>query len=215
MYKKNIDLATDAFLKIGNLIEEDVDIHSLKRDMDDLIADQHYGSGGRKSDRYAVLALKYDVSLPAEFSTLERAILLIEAVCLKLDSNYNIMNEAKMLIDEIMKERYSPGKEVEDIQFEADKYINLLKNIPTGIDDILKTIHGYRIEKLQGKDNIIKKYRYLYGISKNLFLAVVIITSAYLIIKGEGNIALLGILDLPADFWWDYTRLLVLDHLLK
>lgn len=161
--------------------------------MDDLIADQHYGYSGRKIDRYAVLALKYDISLPAEFSTLERAILLIEAVCLKLDSNYNIMNEAKMLIDEIMKERYSPEKAVEDIRFEADEYINLLKNIPTGIDDILKTMHGYRIEKLRDKGDTIKKYRLLNEMAKNLFLAVVIITSGYLIIKGEGNVALLGI----------------------
>lgn len=85
IYKKKVDMATDTFLKIGNLAREDIDIHNLKRDMDDLIANQHYGTGGRKSDRYAILALKYDISLPAEFSTLERAILLIEAVCLKLD----------------------------------------------------------------------------------------------------------------------------------
>ncbi len=193
IYKKKVDMATDTFLKIGNLTEEDVDIHSLKRDMDDLIADQHYGASGRKSDRYAILALKYDISLPAEFSTLERAILLIEAVCLKLDPNYSIMNEAKMLIAEAMKERYSPGKVAEGIQFEADEYVNTLKNIPIGIDDVIKTIRGYRIEKLQGKGDIVKKYRFLDEMSKNIFLAVVIATSAYLIIRGEGNISLLGI----------------------
>ena len=180
-------------LKIGNLTEEDIDVHNLKRDMDDLIADQHYGTGGRKSDRYAILALKYDISLPAEFSTLERAILLIEAVCLKLDPEYNIMNEAKTLITEAMRERYSPGKVIEGIQFEADEYVNTLKNIPIGIDDVIKTIRGYRIEKLQGKGDIIKKYRFLDEVSKNIFLAVLIITSAYLIIRGEGNVALLGI----------------------
>lgn len=150
-------MATDMFLRIGNLTEEDVDIRNLKRDMDDLIADQHYGAQGRKSDRYAILALKHDISLPAEFSTLERAVLLIEGVCLKLDLNYSIMNEAKSLISEAMKERYSPGKIVEGIQFEADEYLNTLKNIPIGIDDVIKTIRGYRIEKLQGKGDVIKK----------------------------------------------------------
>ncbi len=157
VYKKKVDMATDMFLRIGNLTEEDVDIRNLKRDMDDLIADQHYGAQGRKSDRYAILALKHDISLPAEFSTLERAVLLIEGVCLKLDLNYSIMNEAKSLISEAMKERYSPGKIVEGIQFEADEYLNTLKNIPIGIDDVIKTIRGYRIEKLQGKGDVIKK----------------------------------------------------------
>lgn len=186
-------MATDAFLKMCNLTEEDVDIHNLKRDMDDLISDQHYGSSGRKSDRYALLALKYDLSLPAEFSTLERAILLNEAVCLKLDPNYNIMNEAKAFMSKAIKERYSPGKVVEAIQFEADEYVNTLKNIPLGIDDVIKTIRGYRIEKLQGKGDIIKKYHFLDEMSKNLFLAVLVVTSVYLITRGERNIALLGI----------------------
>lgn len=193
IYKKKVDMATDSFLKICNLSAEDVDIHKFKRDMDDLIADQHYGSSGRKSDRYAVLALKYDMSLPAEFSTLERAILLNEGVCLKLDPDYNIMNEAKTFMYKAIKERYSPGKVIEDFQFEADEYANTLKNIPIGIDDVIKTIRGYRIEKLQGKGDIIKKYRFLDEMSKNIFLAVMVITSVYLIIKGEGNIALLGI----------------------
>lgn len=193
VYKKKVDMATDIFLRIGNLTEEDVDIRNLKRDMDDLIADQHYGTGGRKSDRYAILALKHDISLPAEFSTLERAVLLIEAVCLRLDSNYSTMNEAKTLIAEAMKERYSPGKVVEGIQFEADEYLNTLKNIPLGIDDVIKTIRGYRLERLQSKGDIVKKYRLLDEMSKNVFLAVVLLTSAYLIIRGEGNIAMLGI----------------------
>lgn len=193
VYKKNVDMATDSFLKLGNLAEEDVNVHNLMRDMDDLIADQHYGAGGRKSDRYAILALKHDISLPAEFSTLERAVLLIEAVCLKLDPDYSIMNEAKTLISEAMKERYSPGKLVEGIQFEADEYVNTLKNIPIGIDDVIKTIRGYRIEKLQGKGDVIKKSRLLDEMSKNLFLAVLLISSAYLIIRGEENIVLLGI----------------------
>lgn len=193
VYKKKVDMATDMFLKMGNLTEDDVDIRNLKRDMDDLIADQHYGAGGRKSDRYAILALKHDISLPAEFSTLERAVLLIEAVCLKLDPNYSTMNEAKTLIAEAMKERYSPGKIIEGIQFEADEYLNTLKNIPIGIDDVIKTIRGYRIERLQNKSDIIKKYRLLDEVSKNVFLAVVLLTSTYLIIRGEGGISLLGI----------------------
>ena len=119
--------------------------------------------------------------------------MLIDAVCIKLDPDYNIMNEAKQLIAEAMKERYSPTKVAEGLQFEADEYANMLKNIPIDVDDVLKTIHGYRIEKLQGKGDIVKKYRFLDEMSQNVFLAVVIIASAYLVIWGEGNVFLLGI----------------------
>lgn len=125
------------------------------------------------------------------------------------------MIEAKALISEAMRERYSPGKVIEDIQFEADEYVNTLKNIPIGIDDVIKTIRGYRIERLQAKGDIIKKYRLLDEVSKNVFLAVVLLTSAYLIIRGEGNVALLGFLDLSVEFLRGYIQLLVLDHLLQ
>lgn len=62
------------------------------------------------------------------------------------------------------------------------------------LSDLLPPIYTQEPEKLQAKGDIIKKYRLLDEMSKNIFLAVLIITSAYLIIKGEGNITLLGVL---------------------
>ncbi|MBP2030803.1 ubiquinone biosynthesis protein [Methanohalophilus levihalophilus] len=192
-YKKNTEMATDVLLKMSGLSEEDVDIHNLRQDIDDLIADQYYGPEGRKSDKYAMLALKYDMSLPPEFSTLERAILIIEAVCLKLDPNYNIISEAKPIISEAMKDHYSPKKLAEGAQFEADEYMDIFKNLPAGIDDVIRTIRGYRIEKLQGKDGIAKKYHLLDEMSRNIFFGIILITSAYLIINGGEHFTLLGI----------------------
>ncbi len=193
IYKKRTDMATEMFLRIAGLEEEDVDVHGLEKDMDDLIADQHYGPGGRKSDSYAVLALKYDFSLPAEFSTLERAVLLIEGVCLQLDPDYNIMSEAEELIGKVLRERYSPRKAVEGIQFEADEYLEILKDIPKGFADVVKTVRGYRIEKLEGKGSLVKKYAFIGELFKTLFLLVLISTSAYLMVTGEGIISLIGI----------------------
>ncbi|WMW23145.1 lipopolysaccharide core heptose(II) kinase RfaY [Methanolobus mangrovi] len=193
IYKQNTDMATEMLLKIADTDEEDVDIRGLKRDMDDLIADQHYGAGGRKSDSYAILALKYDLSLPAEFSTLERAVLLIEGVSLQLDPNYNIMSDAEELISKVLRERYSPKKAVEGIQFEADEYLTIIKEIPKGFADVVKTIRGYRIEKLERKSNIIQKYGPIKDLSKTLFLLVLLSLSAYLMIRGEGIISMIGI----------------------
>ncbi|QLC49979.1 AarF/ABC1/UbiB kinase family protein [Methanolobus zinderi] len=193
IYKKRTDMATEMFLRIAGLEEEDVDVHGLEKDMDDLIADQHYGPGGRKSDSYAVLALKYDFSLPAEFSTLERAVLLIEGVCLQLDPDYNIMSEAEELIGKVLRERYSPRKAVEGIQFEADEYLEILKDIPKGFADVVKTVRGYRIEKLEGKTSIVKKYGLARELLRSLFLIVLITVSAYLILNGNGNAFLIGI----------------------
>jgi ubiquinone biosynthesis protein len=192
IYKQNTDMATEMLLKIAGTDVEDVDIRGLKKEIDDLIANQHYGAGGRKSDSYAILALKYDLSLPAEFSTLERAVLLIEGVSLQLDPDYNIMTEAEELISKVLRERYSPTKAVEGIQFEADEYLTILKEIPKGLADVLKTIRGYRIENLEGKGDIVRKYGPIKDISKTLFLLVLLVLSAYLMIGGEGLIFIIG-----------------------
>jgi len=192
IYRKNVDMATEMFLRIAGLEEEDVDIHSLKKDMDDLVADQHYGPGGRKSDSYAILALKHDLSLPAEFSTLERAVLLIEGVCLQLDPDYNIMSQAEELISKVFRERYSPRKAIEGVQFEADEYLTILKDIPKGFNDVIKTIRGYRIENIEGRTSIIKKYSLTRELFKVLFLLALMVLSVYLLLTGEETATLIG-----------------------
>ncbi|MBW6469827.1 MAG: AarF/ABC1/UbiB kinase family protein [Methanosarcinaceae archaeon] len=193
MYTKNIDMAADVFLKIGNLSSDNVDLHRFKWDLDDLITKQHYLVGERQSDNYAKLAMKYNMSLPSEFSTLERALMLVESVCLDLDPNYNLMSEAKPMITKAMRERYSIKRIIRNVQMEMDEYMEIFKNLPAGINDVIETIQGYKIEKLRGKDNLLGKYRLLDEFSQYIFLSVLIVSSAYLVVRGETTFTLLGL----------------------
>ncbi|WP_244603596.1 AarF/ABC1/UbiB kinase family protein [Methanococcoides sp. AM1] len=183
--KKKVDMAADAFLKIGKLNKEDLDISRFKWDIDELITKQHRGIGERKSDNYALLALKYNMSLPSEFSTLERALILVEAVCLNLNPNYNIMDEVRPVISKALKERYSPTQAVEFVQMEGDEYIDIFKNLPSGINDVIETIRGYKLERLEAKSNTLKRYRLLGESMRYALLMVLIISSVYLIIQGD------------------------------
>lgn len=183
--KKKVDMAADAFLKIGKLNKEDIDISRFKWDIDELITKQHRGIGERKSDNYALLALKYNMSLPSAFSTLERALILVEAVCLNLDPNYNIMDEARPIISKALKERYSPTHAVEFVQMEGDEYIEIFKNLPSGINDVIETIRGYKLERLEAKSNTLKRYRILGESLRYALLIVLILSSVYLIIQGD------------------------------
>ncbi len=193
MYTKNVDMAADVFLKIGKLNPDDVDLHRFKWDLDDLITKQHYLIGKRQSDNYAKLALKYNMSLPSEFSTLERALMLIESVCLDLDPNYSLMAEAKPMISKAMRERYSFKRMAGNLQMEIDEYMEIFKQLPAGINDVIETIQGYRIEKLRGKNNVLGKYRLLDEFSQYIFLSVLVVSSAYLVVRGEASYTLLGL----------------------
>lgn len=183
--KKKVDMAADAFLKIGKVNKEDIDISRFKWDIDELIVKQHRGIGERKSDSYALLALKYNMALPSAFSTLERALILVEAVCLNLDPNYNIMNEARPIISKSLKERYSPTHAIEFAQMEGDEYIEIFKNLPSGINDVIETIRGYKLERLEAKSDTLKRYRLLGESMRYALLIVLILSSLYLIVQGE------------------------------
>lgn len=192
VYAENVEIATDAFLKIGKLRKEEVDIGRFRRDMDDLIADQKYGLGERQSDNYAKIALKYNMSLPSEFSTLEKALLLIESVCLDLDPQFNLLDGAKPVISKAIRDRYAPKKAFEAVQLEGDRYLEIFRNFPAGVNDVIETIRGYRFEKLQESTYKMKRYRLLDRLTKNLFLVVIALVSTYLLILGETNTMILG-----------------------
>ncbi|MGB3906805.1 MAG: lipopolysaccharide core heptose(II) kinase RfaY [Methanomethylovorans sp.] len=201
VYTGNVEIASDAFLKIGKLRKEEVDISRFRRDMDDLIADQKYGFRERKSDNYAKIALKYNMSLPSEFSTLEKSLMLIESVCLDLDPEFNLMDVAKPVISKALRDRYAPKKAFEAVQLEGDRYLEIFRDFPAGINDVIETIRGYRFEKLQESTYKVKRYRLLDRLTRNLFLAVVALISAYLIIQGENNTMILGTIGFLASLF--------------
>lgn len=201
VYAGNVEIASDAFLKIGKLRKEDVDLGRFRRDMDELIADQKYGIGERQSDNYARIALKYNMSLPSEFSTLEKALLLIESVSLDLDPQFNLLDGAKPVISKAIRARYSPKKTFEIFQLEGDKYLETFRNFPAGINDVIETIRGYRFEKLQESTYKVKRYKLLDKLTKNLFLVVIALVSTYLIIQGETNTMILGTIGFLASLF--------------
>jgi ubiquinone biosynthesis protein len=71
--------------------------------------------------------------------------------------------------------------------------MEIFKNLPAGINDVIETIQGYRIEKLRGENNVLGKYRLLDEFSQYIFLSVLVVSSAYLVVRGEASYTLLGL----------------------
>ncbi|RNI11785.1 AarF/ABC1/UbiB kinase family protein [Methanohalophilus sp. RSK] len=193
IYKKNLDIAFEAFLRIADIKKEDINVRHFKLDLDDLIAKQNYALGQRQNDSYANLALKYNLSLPSDFSTLERSLILIEGVCLELNPDFNLIDDARPLITKVLLQRYSPGRAMEYFQLEGDRYLDIFKNLPQGIDDVIETIRGYRIEKLENKTNEIKRNRMYENFTRYVFLSIILVTSAYLATRADTATNELGI----------------------
>ncbi|WMW26189.1 AarF/UbiB family protein [Methanolobus sediminis] len=194
IYKKRLDVVFESFMKITGVNKEDVNVRRFKLDLDDIISKQNYSSGERQSDNYATLALKYDLSLPSEFSTLERALILIEANCLELDPKFNLLENAKPVIIKVLMKRYSPFEAFEYLQLEGDRYLEIIKELPQGVNDVIETIRGYKIERFEKKTDEIRKYKTIDSISKYTFLLGIFLASSYFAISGEGYLPLMGII---------------------
>lgn len=193
IYKKNVDIAFDAFLKIANINKDEINVHKFKVDLDTLISIQNFALGERQNDSYANLALKYNLSLPSDFSTLERSLVLVEGVCLELDPRFNLIEDAKRLIAIVMTKRYSPFRAAEYFLLEGDRYLEIFKNLPQGVNDVIETIRGYRIEKLEEKTREIKHDRMIENLAKYTFLSIILVASAYLASQSESSLATLGV----------------------
>jgi ubiquinone biosynthesis protein len=193
IYKKRLDVVFESFLKITGINKEDINVRRFKLDLDDIISKQNYSSGERQSDNYATLGLKYDLSLPTEFSTLERALILIEANCLELDPRFNLLENAKPVIVKVLMKRYSPFEAFEYLQLEGDRYLEIIKELPQGVNDVIETIRGYKIERFEKKTDEIRKYKTIDSIAKYTFLLGILLASSYFATSGEGYLPVIGI----------------------
>jgi len=182
-----VDMAARSFLKLTKKNPDDIDIHAFKWDIDELISRQHFSRPGEHhSDDFVKLALKYDLSVPRSFSLLERALVLVESTCLDLDQDFNLMDEVKALTREMARSKYSPHKIMEDFQMEWDSFYELIKNVPSGINDIFETVKMFKAANVIKQENAKQKKIFINSILQNLYLTILLIASiALLIWKGD------------------------------
>jgi ubiquinone biosynthesis protein len=176
---RDVEGATQGFLKIGGAEAREVDIHRLRKDMDSLIANQNYGLEGRQSDNYAKLGLKYDIRLPGEFSTLQRAILLIEGVCLELDPRYNIKTIAIPVLMDAYKKLNAPKGAALHIEFSTEP-VDEKAELRAAIREVADKMEGMGDKFLSLKQEENRKSTF----SKEFYLVVLLIVSTYILLNG-------------------------------
>jgi ubiquinone biosynthesis protein len=177
---KDVEGATQSFLKIGSADARNVNVRGLRKDIDTLIANQNYGLEGRQSDNYAKLGLKYDIKLPGEFSTLQRAILLIEGVCLELDPKYNIKPIAIPVLIEAYKKLNVPKGVALQIEFNTEP-VDEKAELRAAIREVAEKMEGMGDKFISVKQKEVKGRVF----TKEFYLAVLLIISTYILLNGN------------------------------
>jgi ubiquinone biosynthesis protein len=177
---KDVEGATQSFLKIGSADARNVDVRRLRKDIDMLVANQNYGLEGRQSDNYAKLGLKYDIKLPGEFSTLQRAILLIEGVCLELDPKFNIKNIAIPVLIEAYKKLYVPKGAALQIEFSTEP-VDEKAELRAAIREVAEKLEGMGDKFISIKQKEDRKHVFI----KEFYLAFLLLISTYILLIGN------------------------------
>lgn len=181
VYKRDVDIAAEYFFRIGSVKDKNIDMNSFKEDMDKLISQQHFSKAGEKqSDNYVMLAVKYNVSMPRIFSRLERALFLIEDVCMKLDPGFNIMDEAEALVGKSMHARFSPDMVAKNIQKDATNYYMMFRSLPARVDRTFNSL-DYLFESME-RNTAARQQRYII-LKKGMFVLAIAVLAAAIIVR--------------------------------
>jgi ubiquinone biosynthesis protein len=177
---KDVEGATQSFLRIGSADARNVDVRRLRKDIDSLVANQNYGLEGRQSDNYAKLGLKYDIKLPGEFSTLQRAILLIEGVCLELDPKFNIKPIAIPVLMDAYKKLSIPKGAALQIEFSTEP-VDEKAELRAAIREVAEKMEGMSDKFISVRQKEDRKHVF----TKEFYLAALLLISTYVLLNGN------------------------------
>jgi ubiquinone biosynthesis protein len=86
------------------------------------------------------LSRKYDVRLPADFTLLERALYETESTCRTLDPEFDLLASSGPIIQDLVAEKFSPDKQLNELVQTFQKYYKVFKFLPGRVDKILKKL---------------------------------------------------------------------------
>lgn len=127
------------------ILDDSVDIKSLKRDMTDLFGryfgiklDEFHGVLG---DLLSVMQ-EYDVILPNEFVTMARGVSMIEAIAQNLDPKINVFASLEPISKQILKERMNPKNFIKEKRNSFFMYEHMLKSLPKLLSRTIRKIEN-------------------------------------------------------------------------
>jgi ubiquinone biosynthesis protein len=153
-----------------DMIDEHVDIKSLKYDLTDMMY-KYYGTElnevhGGMNDLIHIMR-KYHVSMPREFVLLARGIGMVEETGSKLDPTFNAVEVGKPIIKKVIRKKLTPLNFVDYVKKNVIEMEHILKNMPL---TITKTL--YKLE--EGEIRIKVEHEGLERITNKLSVALIL-----------------------------------------
>jgi ubiquinone biosynthesis protein len=165
------------------------------------------------------LMSQHELKIPNDLLLLAKSIIQFESLGLRLDSNFNIVDDVGPAVKALFKKRFTPSFWINLFSRHAEEALYAVQTLPQDIAPLIDTIKSGKVkadiavEKLNSINHAV--YRSSSRISLALIIAAIVLGSANIIVGGTPplwhGISIIGLLGFLGAFI--LTIWLFIDHL--
>jgi ubiquinone biosynthesis protein len=189
---------------------ESFNSRGLKRDLSEFI-DSYYEiplqeiEVGRMLVEFIDIITTYHIKLQPDLMLLAKALVIIEGMGRELDPQFDMVEHLKPFMEQAIRDKMSPRRFAKDMGAIVMSYVNLTKNLPREVREILHRLNRNKFKidlEHRGLDLFSKEMdKSMNRLSSSLIIAALIIGSSIIMQTDKGPL----IMDFPAFAFLGYT----------
>lgn len=206
---RDMDEVVSLLLFAGD-ISDSLDTRALKRDMFNFI-DGYYEipikeiEVGRMLIEFIEIITLYSIRIPPDLTLLAKSLVLIEGMGRTLDPTFDMAEHLRPFIVKALRQKFSPRRISRDINQILFSYLNLARNIPRDLKEIVNRINRNKFKidlEHRGLDKFTADFdRSINRLSTSMILAAMIIGSSIIMQTDKGP----KIMDFPVLAFMGYS----------
>jgi ubiquinone biosynthesis protein len=207
--KRDMDEVISLLLFSGD-ISDSLDSRALKRDLFNFI-DGYYEMPlkeievGRMLMEFIEIITIYSIRIPPDLMLLAKSLVLIESMGRALDPAFDMAEHLRPFIVKAIRQKFSPLRVSRDINQILVSYLNLARNIPRDLKEIINRVNRNKFKidlEHRGLDKFTADFdRSINRLSTSMILAAMIIGSSIIMQTDKGP----KIMDFPVLAFMGYT----------
>jgi len=192
--KRDMDEVVSILLFAGD-ISDSLDSRSLKRDLSNFM-DGYYEMPlkelevGRMLLEFIEIITMHSIRIQPDLMLLAKSLVLIEGTGRALDPAFDMADHLRPFIIKEMRQKFSPRRVSRDINHIIVSYLNLARNIPRDLKEIINRINRNKFKidlEHRGLDKFTADFdRSINRLSTSMFLAAMIIGSSIIMQTDKG-----------------------------
>lgn len=191
---RDVDEVVSQLLFAGD-ISENLDVRALKRDLATFI-DSYYEiplhdiQVGRMLLEFIEIVTLYNIRIQPDLMLLIKALVIIEGMGRTLDPDFDMIEHLRPFMEKAWRQKFSPRRIVRDINSIMLSYVNLARDMPRDLKEIVNRINRNKFKidlEHRGLDKFITDFdRSVNRLSSSLILAALIVGSSIIMQTSRG-----------------------------